>query len=57
MSENRSMSHWLDDYGVQKGTSQTTARRLGEFLDAEIIKDKSLNCKFIIAEQPYDELQ
>jgi len=53
ISENRSMSRQLDDYGDQKGTSQTTARRLGEFLGAEIIKDKGLNCKFIIAEQPF----
>ena len=53
ISENRSMSRQLDDYGDQKGTSQTTARRLGEFLGADIIKDKGLNCKFIIAEQPY----
>jgi DNA polymerase epsilon subunit 1 len=51
--ENRSMSRQLDDYGDQKGTSQTTARRLGEFLGAEIVKDKGLNCKFIIAEQPF----
>lgn len=53
ISENRNMSRQLDDYGDQKGTSQTTARRLGEFLGEEIIKDKGLNCKFIIAEQPY----
>jgi DNA polymerase epsilon subunit 1 len=53
VSENRNMSRQLDDYGDQKGTSQTTARRLGEFLGAEIIKDKGLNCKFIISEQPY----
>lgn len=53
ISENRNMSRQLDDYGDQKGTSQTTARRLGEFLGADIIKDKGLNCKFIIAEQPY----
>jgi DNA polymerase epsilon subunit 1 len=53
ISENRSMSRQLDDYGDQKGTSQTTARRLGEFLGPEIIKDKGLNCKFIIAEQPF----
>jgi DNA polymerase epsilon subunit 1 len=53
ISENRSMSRQLEDYGSQKGTSQTTARRLGEFLGAETIKDKGLNCKFIIAEQPY----
>ena len=53
ISENRSMSRQLEDYGDQKGTSQTTARRLGEFLGAEIIKDKGLNCKFIIAERPH----
>ena len=53
ISENRNMSRQLQDYGDQKGTSQTTARRLGEFLGAEIIQDKGLNCKFIIAEQPY----
>jgi DNA polymerase epsilon subunit 1 len=53
ISENRSMSRQLEDYGDQKGTSQTTARRLGEFLGSETIKDKGLNCKFVIAEQPY----
>ena len=53
ISENRSMSRQLEDYGDQKGTSQTTARRLGEFLGAEIVKDKGLNCKFIIAEKPH----
>ena len=52
-AENRNMSRQLSDYGAQKGTSQTTARRLSEFLGAEIIKDKGLNCKFIIAELPY----
>lgn len=53
ISENRNMSRQLEEYGDQKGTSQTTARRLGEFLGAEIIKDKGLNCKFIIAERPH----
>ena len=53
ISENRSMSRQLEDYGNQKGTSLTTARRLGEFLGAEIIKDKGLCCKFIIAERPH----
>lgn len=53
ISENRSMSKQLEEYGDQKGTSQTTARRLGEFLGAEIIKDKGLNCKFIIADRPF----
>jgi DNA polymerase epsilon subunit 1 len=53
ISENKNMSRQLSDYGGQKGTSQTTARRLGEFLGAEVIKDKGLNCKFIISERPY----
>jgi DNA polymerase epsilon subunit 1 len=53
ISENRNMSRQLEDYGDQKGTSQTTARRIGEFLGAEVIKDKGLNCKFIIAERPH----
>jgi DNA polymerase epsilon subunit 1 len=53
ISENRNMSRQLEDYGGQKGTSQTTARRLAEFLGAELIRDKGLNCKFIISEQPY----
>lgn len=52
LSENRNMSRQLEDYGDQKGTSLTTARRLGEFLGKEIIKDKGLNCKFVIAELP-----
>jgi len=51
--ENRSMSKHLEDYGDQKGTSQTTARRLGEFLGADFIKDKGLNCRFVIAEYPH----
>lgn len=51
--ENKNMSRQLSDYGTQKGTSQTTARRLGEFLGADVIKDKGLNCKFIISERPY----
>eukprot|EP00571_Detonula_confervacea_P015151 CAMPEP_0172308022 /NCGR_PEP_ID=MMETSP1058-20130122/8746_1 /TAXON_ID=83371 /ORGANISM="Detonula confervacea, Strain CCMP 353" /LENGTH=2557 /DNA_ID=CAMNT_0013020353 /DNA_START=95 /DNA_END=7768 /DNA_ORIENTATION=- len=53
ISENRNMSRQLDDYGDRPGTSQTTARRLGEFLGAEIIKDKGLNCKFIISQLPH----
>ncbi len=47
------MSRQLVDYGDRKGTSQTTARGLGEFLGAEIIKDKELNCKFILSQLPH----
>lgn len=50
--ENRSMSKALEEYGSQKSTSITTARRLAEFLGAQMVKDKGLNCKYIIASRP-----
>ena len=50
--ENRSMSKTLEEYGSQKSTSITTARRLAEFLGAQMIKDKGLNCKYVIAARP-----
>ncbi|KAI7849576.1 hypothetical protein BDC45DRAFT_551393 [Circinella umbellata] len=53
ISENRSMSKTLEDYGSQKSTSISTAKRLAEFLGDEMVKDKGLACKFIISAQPY----
>ena len=50
--ENRSMSKKLSEYGGQKSTSITTARRLGEFLGEEMVKDAGLACKYIIAQKP-----
>uniref|UniRef100_A0AAV1TLX8 DNA polymerase epsilon catalytic subunit n=1 Tax=Peronospora matthiolae TaxID=2874970 RepID=A0AAV1TLX8_9STRA len=55
ITENKSMSGKLDEYEGQKSTSITTARRLGEFLGDEMVKDKGLNCKMIIAARPYGE--
>ncbi|XP_065196318.1 DNA polymerase epsilon catalytic subunit A-like [Sycon ciliatum] len=52
ISENRSMSRALEDYGEQKSTSISTARRLAEFLGDQMVKDKGLNCKFVIARKP-----
>ncbi|KAI1296371.1 DNA polymerase epsilon catalytic subunit [Mortierella claussenii] len=52
ISENRNMSKSLEDYGAQKSTAISTAKRLGEFLGDQMVKDKGLNCKFIIAAQP-----
>lgn len=52
ISENRSMSKSLQEYGAQKSTSITTARRLAEFLGDSMVKDKGLACKFIISEKP-----
>lgn len=50
--ENRSMSKKLEEYGNQKSTSITTAKRLGEFLGEEMVKDAGLACKYIIAQKP-----
>lgn len=50
--ENRSMSKSLAEYGNQKSTSITTAKRLGEFLGEEMIKDAGLACKYIISSKP-----
>lgn len=52
ISENRSMSKTLEEYGAQKSTSITTAKRLADFLGEGMVKDKGLNCKFIICSRP-----
>ncbi|KAI8837763.1 hypothetical protein BJ741DRAFT_603225 [Chytriomyces cf. hyalinus JEL632] len=52
ISENRSMSKSLEDYGSQKSTSISTAKRLAEFLGDAMVKDKGLACKFIISQKP-----
>ncbi|KAF0723385.1 hypothetical protein Ae201684_017725 [Aphanomyces euteiches] len=55
LTENKSMSGRLEDYGNQKSTSITTARRLGEFLGAKMLQDKGLTCKLIVLTRPYGE--
>ena len=40
ISENRSMSKALEEYGEQKSRSISTAKRLAEFLGEEMTKDK-----------------
>ena len=50
--ENKSMAKTLEEYGTQKSTSITTAKRLAEFLGDQMIKDKGLNCKYIISSKP-----
>lgn len=52
ISENRSMSKSLEEYGEQKSTSISTAKRLAEFLGGAMVKDKGLACKFIISAKP-----
>ncbi|TPP56453.1 DNA polymerase epsilon catalytic subunit [Fasciola gigantica] len=52
ISENRSMSRRLEDYGAQKSTSISTARRMAEFLGDQIVKDAGLSCRFVISKKP-----
>lgn len=52
IAENRSMSKTLAEYGGQKSTSISTAKRLAEFLGDQMVKDKGLACKFIISAHP-----
>lgn len=50
--ENKSMTKTLEEYGTQKSTAITTAKRLAEFLGDQMTKDKGLNCKFIVSSRP-----
>ncbi|KAF2466844.1 DNA polymeras-like protein epsilon [Lindgomyces ingoldianus] len=50
--ENKNMTKTLEEYGTQKSTAITTAKRLAEFLGEQMIKDKGLNCKYIISSRP-----
>ncbi|XP_065212426.1 DNA polymerase epsilon catalytic subunit 1 [Planococcus citri] len=52
ISENRSMSRKLEDYGSQKSTSISTAKRLAEFLGDQMVKDAGLACRYIISRKP-----
>jgi DNA polymerase epsilon subunit 1 len=55
ISENRSMSKALQEYGTQKSTSISTAKRLAEFLGDQMVKEKGLACKFIIVNRPKNQ--
>ena len=46
------MSKSLEEYGSQKSTSISTAKRLAEFLGDQMVKDKGLACRFIISRKP-----
>lgn len=52
ISENRSMSKKLEEYGTQKSTSISTAKRLAEFLGDQMVKDAGLACRYIISRKP-----
>ncbi|XP_052824360.1 DNA polymerase epsilon catalytic subunit A-like [Octopus bimaculoides] len=45
-------SRKLEDYGQQKSTSISTAKRLAEFLGDQMIKDAGLSCRYVISKKP-----
>ncbi|PKI82744.1 Pol2p [Malassezia vespertilionis] len=53
IAENKSMSKLLSEYGTQKSTAITTAKRLAEMLGSQVVKNKGLACKFIVSAKPY----
>jgi DNA polymerase epsilon subunit 1 len=52
ISERKTISKTLSEYEGRKATSLTTAQRLADFLGAEMVKDKGLNCNLIVAKYP-----
>jgi DNA polymerase epsilon subunit 1 len=50
--ENKNMTKTLEEYGAQKSTAITTAKRLAEFLGEQMVKDKGLQCKYLISSRP-----
>ena len=54
IEESRMMSKSLEEYGAQKSTSITCAKRLAEILGSELLKDKGLCSKFIISKKPLE---
>lgn len=53
IAENRTMSKTLAEYGGQKSTSISTAKRLAEFLGDQMVENSGLACRFIISAQPF----
>ena len=49
ISEATTMSKGLEEYEGRKSCPITCARRLGQFLGDERIRDKGLNCQYVIA--------
>ena len=56
LSEKKNMSKSLEDYGEQKSTAISTAKRLAEFLGDQVLNGEggsSLSCSFVISERPH----
>lgn len=49
LTESCSMSKALEEYGKQKSSAITTAKRLAEFLGDEILNQRGLACNYVVA--------
>lgn len=49
------MSKSMDEYEGRKSCAISTAKRLAQFLGDERIKDKGLNCTWVIAAKPENQ--
>lgn len=54
ISESRMLSRKLSDYGQQKSTALTTARRLSQLLGEDQVREAGLCCQFVVAREPAD---
>lgn len=52
ITESSTMSKSVEEYGDRKSCATTTARRLGELLGKDFIKDRGLNCQYVISAKP-----
>jgi DNA polymerase epsilon subunit 1 len=52
ISERKTISKTVEEYEGRKSTSLTTAARLADFLGADMVRDKGLNCNLIISRLP-----
>ena len=48
------MSKSVEEYGAQKSTAITCAKRMADILGEQLLKDKNLCSKFIISRKPLE---
>ena len=54
IEESRNMSKSVEEYGAQKSTAITCAKRMADILGEQLLKDKNLCSKFIISRKPLE---
>ncbi len=52
ITEASTMSKQLVEYGEQKSSRVTTAKRLAEMLGESVVRDKGLNCSYVVSRYP-----